>query len=80
MCRTAGARASRRSSTRPRPDQRGAIDRALGHIGGGAEAELKINAKVEGAYNRSQHLAPRRALFDAWAVILVDGAADATLG
>lgn len=61
------------------PDQRGAIDRALGHVGGGRdEAELKINAKVEGAYNRSQHLAPRRRLFDAWAAILLTGTAGPT--
>jgi integrase len=62
------------------PDQRGTIDRALGHAGGGKEAaELKINVAVEGAYNRSTHLGPRRALFDAWAAILVDGPAGATL-
>jgi integrase len=61
------------------PDQRGTIDRALGHAGGGKEAaELKINVAVEGAYNRSTHLGPRRALFDAWAAILIDGTADAT--
>jgi integrase len=61
------------------PDQRGGIDRALGHAGGGKEAaELKINVAVEGAYNRSTHLGPRRALFDAWAALLIDGTADAT--
>ena len=62
------------------PDQRGTIDRALGHAGGGKEAaELKINVAVEGAYNRSTHLVPRRALFDAWAAILLDGTACGTL-
>ena len=62
------------------PDQRGTIDRALGHAGGGKEAaELKINVAVKGAYNRSVHLAPRRALLDAWAAILIDGPAGATL-
>lgn len=61
------------------PDQRGTIDRALGHVAGGKEAkELEINIAVEGAYNRSLHLGPRRRLFDAWAAILVDGAAGTT--
>jgi len=56
------------------PDQRGEIDRALAHAGGGGKEakELGINVKVEGAYNRAQAaLAPRRALFDAWAEILL---------
>jgi hypothetical protein len=49
-----------------RPDLRGQIDRALGHVDGtrGPEEEA-INVKVEGAYNRSQQLAPRRAIFEA---------------
>lgn len=57
------------------PEERGAIDRALAHAGSKEEAELKINRKVEGAYNRAQHLGPRRRLFDTWAEILT---ADAT--
>lgn len=53
------------------PDERAAIDRALGHVGGGkGEEEKGINVKVEGAYNRSTHLPRRRRLFDAWATIL----------
>jgi len=51
---------------------RGEIDRALGHVGGGAAAaEEKINVKVEGAYNRSVHLPERRALMQAWADLLI---------
>ena len=62
------------------PDQRGAIDRALGHVGGGKEAKaLEINVAVEGAYNRSVHLAPRRRLFRAWAALLTDAPASVTL-
>ncbi|HEX8484662.1 tyrosine-type recombinase/integrase [Sphingomonas sp.] len=55
------------------PDDRGQIDRALGHAAGGGrdKVEEKINVKVEGAYNRSQQLAPRRRLFQAWADALV---------
>ncbi|WP_241214941.1 hypothetical protein [Sphingomonas sp. S-NIH.Pt15_0812] len=55
------------------PDQRGTIDRALGHAGGGKEAKaLEINVAVEGAYDRSLHLAPRRALFNSWADFLLN--------
>ena len=43
------------------PDQRDAIDLALAHAGKG---------KVEGAYNRAQLLAGRRALFDRWGELL----------
>jgi integrase len=54
------------------PDQRGQIDRALAHASGARDkVEEGINAKVEGAYNRSQQLAPRRELFQAWADALV---------
>lgn len=49
------------------PDDRSAIDRALGHI---LKREDGSAAKVEGAYNRAQQLAARRRLFDAWAAIL----------
>ncbi|WP_156680084.1 tyrosine-type recombinase/integrase [Sphingomonas profundi] len=50
------------------PEERGAIDRALGHVGGGRdEREEGINRKVEGAYNRAMHLPRRRRLFQAWA-------------
>ena len=57
------------------PDERTAIDRALGHVGGGkAEEEDGINRKVEGAYNRSTHMPRRRLLFDAWAAVLAGGA------
>jgi integrase len=44
-----------------RPADRGAIDLALAHA---------PKDKVEAAYNRAQHLATRRDLFDAWAKIL----------
>ena len=43
------------------PEQRDAIDLALAHAGKG---------KVEGAYNRAQLLAGRRALFDRWGELL----------
>ena len=43
------------------PEDRVAIDRALGHVHGG---------KVELAYNRSRHIARRRWLFDRWAEML----------
>ncbi|WP_156679330.1 tyrosine-type recombinase/integrase [Sphingomonas profundi] len=50
------------------PEERGAIDRALGHVGGGRdEKEEGINRKVEGAYNRALHMPRRRRLFQAWA-------------
>lgn len=53
------------------PDDRGQIDRALGHAGGKRdEKEHGINRKVEGAYNRSLLLAPRRRLFQDWADLL----------
>lgn len=45
-----------------RPEDRDAIDEALAH---------QVKGKVEGAYNRSAQIARRRALFDAWAQILV---------
>ncbi|MBD8547911.1 tyrosine-type recombinase/integrase [Sphingomonas sp. CFBP 8760] len=54
------------------PGERGAIDRALGHVGAGEEEkEEGINRGVEGAYNRAQHLPRRRRLFDEWASILM---------
>ena len=57
------------------PDERAAIDRALGHVGGGKdEEEQGINRKVEGAYNRSTHMPRRRRLFDAWAEVLAGAA------
>ena len=43
------------------PAERDAIDRALAH----AQRD-----KVEAAYNRSEQLARRRALFDAWGALL----------
>lgn len=43
------------------PEQRAAIDQALGHAAMG---------KVEAAYNRAEQLVRRRALFDAWGAIL----------
>ncbi len=53
------------------PGERGAIDRALGHVGGGRDEEADgINRKVEGAYNRATHLPRRRRLFDEWASIV----------
>ncbi|MBY9063230.1 integrase arm-type DNA-binding domain-containing protein [Sphingomonas yunnanensis] len=50
------------------PDQRSAIDRALGHA---LKREDGSAAKVLSAYNRAQHLAPRRRLYEAWAEILM---------
>ncbi len=50
-----------------RPEQRGVIDRALGHV---LKREDGTVAKVESAYNRAQQLAPRRRLFEEWAEIL----------
>ena len=52
------------------PEDRGQIDRALGHAGGKRDEEEGINRKVEGAYNRSLLLAPRRRLFAVWAELL----------
>ncbi len=49
------------------PAERGAIDQALGHT---LKAEDGSSAKVEGAYNRSQQLQRRRALFDRWGGLL----------
>jgi integrase len=63
------------------PDERAAIDRALGHVGGGkGEEEKDINVKVEGAYNRSTHMPRRRRLFDAWAQTLAGAAPIAEAG
>ena len=54
-----------------RPDDRGQIDRALGHVAGKRDKEEEgINRKVEGAYNRSQLLGRRRELFQVWADLL----------
>ena len=52
------------------PDQRAAIDRALGHRGAGDKDETGVNRKVEGAYNRAAYLGQRRSLFEAWAALL----------
>lgn len=49
------------------PLERGAIDQALGHA---LKSEDGTIAKVEGAYNRSQQLDRRRAIFDAWGNML----------
>jgi integrase len=51
-----------------RPDDRGVIDQALAHV---LKHEDGTTAKVEGAYNRAQHLAPRRRIFEEWAEILI---------
>ncbi|SEM73713.1 Site-specific recombinase XerD [Sphingomonas gellani] len=50
------------------PDQRQMIEAVLGHV---LKKEDGTVAKVEGAYNRAQHLGPRRALLEAWAIALV---------
>ncbi len=50
-----------------RPADRTVIDRALGHVLKHHDGTI---AKVEGAYNRAQHLAPRRRVFEEWAAIL----------
>lgn len=50
------------------PLERDAIDRTLGHVLKGEDGKT---AKVEAAYNRSEQLARRRALLDAWADLLV---------
>lgn len=49
------------------PQERGEIDRALGHALKNEDGDV---AKVEGAYNRLQQLAPRRRIFDAWGAML----------
>ena len=55
-----------------RPDDRWIIDRALGHVLKREDDKGKIEtAKVEGAYNRSQHLEPRRRVLEEWAAILI---------
>lgn len=51
-----------------RPDDRGVIDQALAHV---LKHDDGTTAKVEGAYNRAQHLAPRRRIFEEWAEILI---------
>ena len=50
-----------------RPDDRWIIDRALGHV---QKREDETAAKVEGAYNRAQQLAPRRRVLEEWSEIL----------
>jgi integrase len=50
-----------------RPADRTVIDRALGHV---LKHEDGTVAKVEGAYNRAQHLDQRRGVFEEWAAIL----------
>lgn len=52
-----------------RPGDRGVIDQALAHV---LKHEDGTTAKVEGAYNRARHLAPRRRIFEEWAKILID--------
>lgn len=54
-----------------RPADRWIIDRALGHVLKREDEKGRIEtAKVEGAYNRSQHLDPRRRVLEEWASIL----------
>lgn len=50
-----------------RPADRHTIDRTLGHA---LKDEAGAVAKVEGAYNRSALLDPRRSILDEWAAIL----------
>ncbi|MEH3103420.1 MAG: integrase arm-type DNA-binding domain-containing protein [Sphingomonas phyllosphaerae] len=52
-----------------RPADRQVIDQALGHV---LKHDDGTTAKVEGAYNRAKHLAPRRRLFEEWAEILIN--------
>jgi integrase len=53
------------------PGERGAIDRALGHVGAGEEEKDEgINRAVEGAYNRGVDMPRRRRLFEEWASII----------
>lgn len=50
------------------PGLRVMIDRALGHAG---KKDPDVNVKVEGAYNRSVHIWPRRRLMQRWADMLM---------
>ncbi|GAA3708704.1 tyrosine-type recombinase/integrase [Sphingomonas cynarae] len=58
------------------PGERGAIDRALGHVGAGDEEKDEgINRAVEGVYNRGVDMPRRQRLFDEWASILTSDSA-----
>lgn len=50
------------------PAERVTIDRALGHA---AKKGAEVNVKVEGAYNRSKQLGPRRRVMQIWADLLM---------
>ncbi|MGT2515674.1 tyrosine-type recombinase/integrase [Sphingomonas panni] len=50
------------------PSERVTIDRALGHA---AKKGAEVNVKVEGAYNRSKQLGPRRRVMQIWADLLM---------
>ncbi|WP_294321623.1 integrase arm-type DNA-binding domain-containing protein [uncultured Sphingomonas sp.] len=50
------------------PGERVTIDRALGHA---AKKGAEVNVKVEGAYNRSKQLGPRRRVMQIWADLLM---------
>lgn len=51
------------------PAERVTIDRALGHAAR-KDVAVEVNIKVEGAYNRSKQLGPRRWLMQVWADLL----------
>ncbi|WP_235519849.1 tyrosine-type recombinase/integrase [Sphingomonas sp. Leaf22] len=53
------------------PGLRVMIDRALGHAG---KKEADVNVKVEGAYNRSKQIWPRRRLMQRWADLVMPDA------
>lgn len=53
------------------PSERVTIDRALGHA---AKKGAEVNVKVEGAYNRSKQLGPRRRVMQIWADLLMPSA------
>jgi integrase len=55
------------------PAERSVIDAALGHALKGADGR---SARVESAYNRALHLDRRRAVFEAWAEVLMGSASD----
>lgn len=50
------------------PAERVTIDRALGHA---AKKGAEVNVKVEGAYNRSKQIEPRRRVMQIWADLLM---------
>jgi len=57
------------------PELRGIIDQALAHKP--RKSDEVGNVKVESAYNRAKHLERRREVFERWAALLCDDAADA---